>query len=373
MATTASIQASTDSIVMLKRASARIINFSSLKGGVGKSTAAGQIAAALAQLGRRVLLVDADSTCSASHLCGYENTGELADTIAAVLMGEQSLEEVVQPILPQFDLLRGTTSLRKLESLTGIKNPAIAMPDGRLSDLALRLALEPATSRYDYILIDCAGGHPKIMRMALLAADEVIMPTGMSLVDLNAAATTLELIAQAQELRQESGRPSFLGFLPNATGKAGVPAKLKELLDGLGYPCFSPIRASAVLRTISGAAKVERRFITRARPNHPTAQSFLKVAREIVCGIDAVAAGDASDTIDTGLGLPPEVSARDRVPPRVQSEEPIVRLLNAQAEVAPAREVPAVAGAIAVRAGPDGRRPQSEAEFTKDSPAAEVS
>jgi cellulose biosynthesis protein BcsQ len=305
---------------------ARVIGICSLKGGVGKSTSAVQIAAALAHLGHRVLLVDADSNCSASYLCGVGSTDEMMGTIAAVVMQVQPLGEVVQALIPGLDLLRGTAQLRRLESFADVDNAEIAGPDGHLADWALRVALEPATERYDYVLVDCAGGHPKIIRMALLAMDEVIIPCGPSLVDVNGTAIMLELVRQAQEVRNEEGLPTFLGLLANGTGRHGLPAKVKAMLDECGAPYFCAIRQSATLKTMSGAARMESRFLVTARPHHPVTLSFVQVAREIEYGVgrvppelmvalpDAAAGGEeygATETVEFASGARQDAAGGD--------------------------------------------------------------
>jgi hypothetical protein len=123
-------------------------------------------------------------------------------------------------------------------------------------------------------------------RLALMAADEVIVPTGLSVTDLFVAAPTLELVQRAQMFRH-TGRPSLLGFLPNEAGPEGLPVKMQATLAAYDLPCFSPIRASAALKTLAGKPDVAQRLVVLARPGNPAARSYQQVAAEIDLGMEA--------------------------------------------------------------------------------------
>lgn len=265
----------------------RVIAFFSQKGGCGKTTSCVNIAAALAEMGRRVLIVDLDSNACASRT--FDRIVALDNSVAAALLGEKPLAEVIRPAgLPGLWLAPGATDLSTIEKTEGIRDRRRVTSSGRLNELALALELgELREATFDYVLLDCPGGHPFMGRAALLACGEVIIPTGLSVYDLYAATPTLQLILAAQQRRRD-GRPAFLGFLPNGAGKAGVPRKMQGLLDIYAVPCFSPVRQSAALRSIAGMPRLEQRVMVLARPDSPAALSYRQVAREIELGPGAV-------------------------------------------------------------------------------------
>jgi len=262
----------------------RIIAFLSQKGGCGKTTACVNLAAALAGMGRRVLIVDLDSNACASLT--FNAVASLESSVASALVGQQQLTGLIQPSgLDGVWLAPGATNLSAVENMD-IAEPARADETGRLSDVALALELEQLDGgMFDYVFVDCPGGHLFMGRLALMACTEVIVPTGLAVYDLYAATPTLQLVLMAQEIR--GGHPVFLGFLPNEAGKAGVPARIQAQLDLYEMPCFSPIRNSALLKSITGLPEVNQRVVVLARPDSPVAASFRQVAREIDLGIEA--------------------------------------------------------------------------------------
>ena len=262
----------------------RIIAFLSQKGGCGKTTACVNLAAALAEMGRRVLIVDLDSNACASLT--FNAVASLESSVASALLGQQRLTGLIRPTgLDRVWLAPGATNLSAVENMD-IVDSARADDTGRLGDIALALELEQLDGeRFDYVFIDCPGGHLFMGRLALMACMEVIVPTGLSVYDLYAATPTLQLILMAQQIRD--GQPVFLGFLPNEASKAGVPAKMQAQLDQYEMPCFSPIRNSALLKSITGLPEVTQRVVVLARPDSPVAASFRQVAREIDLGIEA--------------------------------------------------------------------------------------
>lgn len=261
----------------------RQIAFFSQKGGCGKTTSCVNIAAALGAFGRRVLVIDLDSNACASRTFGaLEN---LENSVAAALLGVRPLAQVVSKTdVPNVWLSPGAADLHMLEDADGIQDPRRLDPSGRLSPIALNLELSQLDpDEFDYVLLDCAGGHPFIAPLALLACDEVIIPTGLSVYDLYAATPAMQLILMAREARGED-KPEFLGFLPNGAGRRGVPERIQRKLDQYALPCLPPIRHSELLKTLAGASDVLRRFAVIARPNTAVAASFQQVARQIDCG-----------------------------------------------------------------------------------------
>jgi chromosome partitioning protein len=278
----------------------RIIAFLSQKGGCGKTTACVNLAAALAEMGRRVLIVDLDSNACASLT--FNAVASLETSVASALLGQQQMADLIRPTgLDRVWLAPGATNLSAVENMD-VTDSARADGTGHLADIALALELEQLDGEmFDYVFIDCPGGNLFMGRLALLACMEVIVPTGLSVYDLYAATPTLQLVLMAQQIRD--GQPVFLGFLPNEASKAGVPAKMQAQLDQYEMPCFSPIRNSALLKSITGLPEVTQRVVVLARPDSPVAASFRQVAREIDLGIETARRSTSGAALQA-LGAP---------------------------------------------------------------------
>lgn len=146
----------------------KIIAVSNQKGGVGKTTTAVNLSAALALAGRRVLLADLDPQANATTALGIERNAHRS--LYEALLGGVSAQELVIP-----------TRLAGLELIPGGLDMAGAEIEvARMEDhlLRLRAALEPVRveARHEYVILDCPPSLGIWMSNALAACDEVLIP-----------------------------------------------------------------------------------------------------------------------------------------------------------------------------------------------------
>jgi cellulose biosynthesis protein BcsQ len=207
----------------------RQIAFFSQKGECGKTTSCVNIAAALAKFGRRVLIVDLDSNACASRT--FNVLESLENSVAAALLGLRPLADVtIKTEIDNIWLSAGATDLHTFGDVEGILDPKRRDPAGRLSPLALKLELAQLNpTQFEYVLLDCPGGHPFIEHLVLLACDEIIIPTGLSVYDLYAATPAMHLVLMAREARGD-GKPDLDGPEPSA-----APLRQQPLYSADGH------------------------------------------------------------------------------------------------------------------------------------------
>ena len=156
-----------DSAPLPTFASARVLTVANQKGGVGKTTTAVSLAAALAGVGSRVLLVDLDPQGNATSGVGLRVQQGQA-TIYDVLVGDLDLVDAIEP-----------TSVRNLfvvPATIDLAGAEIELVSAFSREQKLRRALESARGDFDVVLIDCPPSLGLLTVNALSAADGVIVP-----------------------------------------------------------------------------------------------------------------------------------------------------------------------------------------------------
>jgi chromosome partitioning protein len=146
---------------------ARIIALVNQKGGVGKSTTAVNLGAALAVQGERVLVVDADPQGNTTTGFGVDKA-RLHRDIYDVLLQETAIDDaIVSTELERLMLLPATINLAGAE---------IELVSALSRETRMRQAIAPIASRYDFVLIDCPPSLGLLTINALTAAGECIIP-----------------------------------------------------------------------------------------------------------------------------------------------------------------------------------------------------
>jgi len=144
-----------------------ILAFTNVKGGVGKTTSAVNLAAALARSELRVLLVDLDPQGSAAYSLGVPDDADSRSLIDA-LLDRTSLDEVLwETLIPGLEVAAGGVALSGAQFTLGRKKDPAGM---------LRRLLAPARRHYDFIIIDCPPGLGLLSLLGLGAATAYVLP-----------------------------------------------------------------------------------------------------------------------------------------------------------------------------------------------------
>ncbi len=145
----------------------KTIAITNQKGGVGKTTTAINLAAALAAQGKKVLVIDTDPQGNMTSGFGV-NKNEVDNTVYELMLGDCSTEEAIQrQVKPGVDLIASNVNLAAIE---------IELMDDDNRYFILKNEVEWVKDKYDYIILDCPPSLSMLTINAMTTADSVIVP-----------------------------------------------------------------------------------------------------------------------------------------------------------------------------------------------------
>ena len=260
---------------------ADIIALCNQKGGVGKTTTAINLGAALAEYGRRVLLVDFDPQGALGAGVGI-HPQNLEHTIYDVMItGEASAREVIRSTsVPGMDLMPANIDLSGAELL-------LVSEVGR--EQSLMRALRPVRNDYDVIIIDCQPSLGLLTVNALTAAKWVLIPVECEYFSLRGVALLQDTVTKIQE--RTNPDLEVLGVLATMFDRTlHAREVLGRVVEAFGDRVFHTVITRTVKFPETSVAGVP---ITAYAPTSAAAKSYRELGREVLARIDPESMGAA--------------------------------------------------------------------------------
>jgi chromosome partitioning protein len=250
---------------------AQVVAICNQKGGVGKTTSTINLGAALAEYGRRVLLVDFDPQGALSVGLGVASQ-HFEHTIYNLIMEQRvATEEVVQPTsVPGMDLLPSNIDLSAAEV-------QLVTEVGR--EHALGRTLRPLVPRYDFILVDCQPSLGLLTINALACADGVLIPLECEYFSLRGVALLMDTIDKVRD--RLNPRLAITGILATMYDPRTLHARevMARVVEAFGDTVFDAVISRTVRfpeTTVAGEP------ITRWAPKSAGAKAYRALAREVI-------------------------------------------------------------------------------------------
>ena len=250
---------------------ARIIALCNQKGGVGKTTSTINLGAALAELGRRVLLVDFDPQGALSVGLGVQP--HQLDRTAYNLLMERSVtvdDVMLKTSVPGMDLLPSNIDLSAAE---------VQLVGEVAREQTLARVLQPVVDDYDFVLIDCQPSLGLLTVNALTAAHGVIVPLECEFFSLRGVALLIDTVDKVRErLNPALKLDGILATMYDGRTLHGREV-FARVLEAFGDAVFDTVIARTVRfpeTTVAGEP------ITSWAPNSSGAKAYRDLAREVI-------------------------------------------------------------------------------------------
>jgi len=250
----------------------RIVALANQKGGVGKTTTAVNLGAALAELGHRILLIDLDPQANATSSFGLQGTD--GTSLYDPLLGGASITEKILPTRRD-----GLFIVPADIDLAGAEVEIARMPN-HLTRLAETIKPLQADETFDFVLLDCPPSLGILMSNALAAADELLTPIQCEYFALEGLVKIVRLVEQVRDSgandRLEIGGIVMTMFDSRTNLSAQVVADVREHFAERVYQTVIPRSVR-----LSEAPSFGKSILEYA-PSGAAAQAYRALAREFI-------------------------------------------------------------------------------------------
>lgn len=260
-----------------KSANCRVIVVANQKGGVAKSASAVNLSVALAIMGKKVLMIDADSQGTGSSMFGIEDVDELEITLASILEKlirdeEIDHDEGLIKDIEGVDIMPSNIELAALEaSLVNVMN----------RERLLKSYVDMQRDYYDFIIVDCLPSLGMITINALACADSVLIPVQA---EKPAAKGLVQLLKSIIKVRKHiNGDLDIEGILPTMVdGRLNYSRDVIKMIED-SYGSQIHIYDNYIPRTAKMAESAAvGESIFQYAPKTKAAEAYMSLAKEVV-------------------------------------------------------------------------------------------
>jgi chromosome partitioning protein len=243
----------------------RVIAVFNHKGGTGKTTTAVNLAAGMAKLGKRVLLVDTDAQGNVAFSLNLKAERSLYHVVVMGL----TVAEAAIAVREGLDVIASNESLAAAELyLAGRQN----------RDRVLARRLDAAKSAYDFVVLDCSPSLSLMNQNALVFADSVLVPVACDYLSLVGVRQVLRTVKNVNQLLYHPVQ--IWGVLPTFYDPRARICReaLSTLRDHFGERCLPPIRATMKMKEAPSVGQT----IFEYAPGSPASDDYLGVVARAI-------------------------------------------------------------------------------------------
>ena len=248
----------------------KIISIANQKGGVGKTTTAINLSAALAKQGKKILLIDCDPQGNATSGYGIDKN-ELENTVYELILGDCSVNDcIIKNVIKNLSIIPSNVSLSAADiELIGVEK----------KEFILKNEIDWVKNDYDYILIDCPPSLNTLTINAMTASDTVLVPIQCeyyALEGLSQLIYTINLVRERLNPTLNIEGVVFTMYDARTNLSQQVVENVKENLEQYIFDAIIPRNIRLAEAPSFGAP------ITEYDPKSLGAESYTKLAKELI-------------------------------------------------------------------------------------------